>query len=236
MWCQCQIGGNFRNLVAPPVQTVSVRLPGSVGRGGRNSREDVVSIQKALNQVGLSAGGPTRLLVVDGICGPLTTAGIGRFQQVQFHGTLNDFRIDQHGKTLGRLNQLSDIDPNIVTSKSSAITDRKKTTDQTSQDQLDIARRLANDADRRITAAMARLLRAQAAIVKVQRTSEEQKLVDEVDWHFKTSAALDPISHLLQISAVFISCQLLSVSQHLGPEIFFVQAFILIPTRLPLQN
>ena len=56
-------------------------LSGSVGRTARNIFDDVRLVQYLLNCVPMRRGGPTRELVVDGLCGPRTVRAIFRFQR-----------------------------------------------------------------------------------------------------------------------------------------------------------
>ena len=58
-------------------------LSGSVGRTARNLFDDVRLVQYLLNCVPMRRGGPTRELVVDGLCGPRTVRAIFRFQRLQ---------------------------------------------------------------------------------------------------------------------------------------------------------
>ena len=67
-------------------------LSGSVGRTSLNIPEDVRLLQYLLNCVPVPRGGPTRELLVDGVCGPLTVRAIVGFQRVQ--GGLNGGRVD----------------------------------------------------------------------------------------------------------------------------------------------
>ncbi len=67
-------------------------LSASVGFGGTNRRPDVERVQRLLNAVPAARGGPVPPLGVDGLCGPLTSAAIRRFQQVG--GCPADGRID----------------------------------------------------------------------------------------------------------------------------------------------
>ena len=60
-------------------------LSGSVGRTARNLIEDVRLVQYLLNCVPLTSGGPTRELLVDGVCGPRTVRAIFRFRRA-LHG------------------------------------------------------------------------------------------------------------------------------------------------------
>jgi hypothetical protein len=203
MWCKCDFFGNSRWSEQAPGRNEGVQLRGSVGRGGMNAHPDVLIIQRALNQIGAIAGGAKPPLAMDGICGPLTTTAIGRFQQAQFKGALLDHRIDPAGQTLTRLKQLLGTAPPVSSSGSSAFSGGVVSTAQTTPDQLAQARSLAIDAERRIVAAMSRLVRAQAAIAKPQRTPAELQLVREVDWHFKASTAPSPLAHLVKVAAIY---------------------------------
>lgn len=81
---------------------MTLHISNSVGRGGANVAADCRTIQTLLNAVPTALGGPTPALAVDGRCGPLTIAAIGRFQSVQFNWA--DLRVDPWGPTLIRLN------------------------------------------------------------------------------------------------------------------------------------
>ena len=215
MWCQCELAGGARLTRQPPARVNAIRLAGSVGRGGANSRNDVVQIQHGLSAVPPAAGRPTPPLKVDGICGPLTTAAIGRFQQVQFIGTVADHRIDPAGRTLARLNQLLATPgpaPAVNSSSSSGFAGASAVTGRggiggpggpTTDDQLAQARQLALDAERRIVNAMARLARSQAALANPLRTPADAQLVREVNWHFKADQASNPATQLLQVAAIY---------------------------------
>ena len=80
----------------------SVKIAGSVGRGGRNTAADVKTIQSALNDVSAADGGPMVKLVVDGIAGPLTIAAIEKYQRKQIGRA--DGRVDPDGPTIHALN------------------------------------------------------------------------------------------------------------------------------------
>ncbi len=80
-------------------------ISASVGLNGVNRYDDVVVIQKLLNQVPVIEGGPSPLLVVDGICGPKTRGAIQQFQLKQFGWSGADGRVDPGQQTLARLNQ-----------------------------------------------------------------------------------------------------------------------------------
>ena len=67
-------------------------LSGSVGRTARNLFDDVRLVQYLLNCVPVQRGGPTRELVVDGLCGPRSVRAIFQFQRVQCGATCD--RID----------------------------------------------------------------------------------------------------------------------------------------------
>ena len=80
----------------------AVGIAGSVGRGGRNAREDVMTIQGALNAVAPADGGPAVKLAVDGFCGPRTIAAIETYQKRQLGWA--DGRVDPDGPTIHGLN------------------------------------------------------------------------------------------------------------------------------------
>ena len=215
MWCQCEQTGGARLTRQPPARNNTIRLAGSVGRGGANARNDVLQIQRGLNTVAPSAGRPAPPLKLDGICGPLTTAAIGRFQQVQFMGAMTDHRIDPAGRTLARLNQSIAIPgsaPAANASSSSGFVGASSATGSggvvgtggtTTDDQLAQARQLALDAERRIVNAMTRLTRSQAALAKPLRTPADAQLVREVNWHFKADQAPIPAAQLVQVAAIY---------------------------------
>lgn len=73
-----------------------------------NNFQDVETIQSLLNQVPTNKGGPTPLLDLDGITGPLTIGAIKKFQN--FHFGHADGRVDPGQKTLAKLNEF-DLDP-----------------------------------------------------------------------------------------------------------------------------
>jgi hypothetical protein len=83
-----------------------VSISRSVGAGGANLRADVLTIQNALNRVPDLQGGASPALTLDGLCGPLTTGAIRRFQTAQFPEVPADARIDPGQRTLRRLNDL----------------------------------------------------------------------------------------------------------------------------------
>ncbi|WP_394889588.1 peptidoglycan-binding protein [Mesorhizobium sp. AaZ16] len=89
----------------------------SVGQGGANVSNDVLTIQQALNAVDTSQGGPTPRLATDGLIGPLTRAAIGRFQKQNI--SFVDFRIDPNGPTIQALNRVLGASPQILASGSS---------------------------------------------------------------------------------------------------------------------
>ena len=87
-------------------------IAASVGSGGVNRRDDVLTIQRLLNGVSPADGGPSPLLIEDGLDGPRTNAAILKFQSGQHvHGRtgadVRDDRIDPNGPTLRRLNEVS---------------------------------------------------------------------------------------------------------------------------------
>jgi len=76
----------------------------SVGIGGRNQNEDVLTIQQLLNLIPPTDGGPVVPLDEDGWIGPKTNGAILAFQKFQKTGS--DGRVDPHGPTLKRMNEL----------------------------------------------------------------------------------------------------------------------------------
>lgn len=73
----------------------------SVGLGGANLANDVVTVQSMLNHVPASSGGPAPSLDTDGKCGPLTVGAIRQFQYAQFNSA--DGRVDVGQRTIERL-------------------------------------------------------------------------------------------------------------------------------------
>ncbi len=73
----------------------------SVGLGGANRLDDVVTVQSMLNCVPLGNGGPVPALDTDGKCGPLTVGAIRRFQLKQFNAA--DGRVDVGQRTIEQL-------------------------------------------------------------------------------------------------------------------------------------
>jgi hypothetical protein len=78
-------------------------IAASVGTGGGNIRGDVKTIQQLLNAVPPLAGGPSKILLEDGLIGPKTQEAIAKYQK-QVLGW-SDGRIDPQGPTIGKLTQ-----------------------------------------------------------------------------------------------------------------------------------
>lgn len=76
----------------------------SVGLGGVNRKEDVLKIQRLLNLIAPSDGGPVPPLAEDGLIGPKTQGAIRAFQQ--FHQVASDGRVDPGGPTLKKMNEV----------------------------------------------------------------------------------------------------------------------------------
>lgn len=72
-------------------------LSGAVGAWAQNKTDDVLLVQRMLNAVPQSSGGPMPVLVADGISGPKTIGAISRYQRVAIG--FADGRIDPAGKT-----------------------------------------------------------------------------------------------------------------------------------------
>lgn len=81
-------------------------ISASVGISSTNRANDVGVIQDALNRVSPAEGGPSPLLVRDGICGPKTKNAIQQFQLKQFGWSGADGKINPGGQTITRLNEL----------------------------------------------------------------------------------------------------------------------------------
>ena len=92
---------SFVGCVCGRLPDVDEKISASVGQGGRNRRDDTVTIQTMLNDVPAAESGPQPRLAVDGIVGGLTVAAIRRFQMRQLGWA--DGRIDPAGPTLARL-------------------------------------------------------------------------------------------------------------------------------------
>jgi hypothetical protein len=82
---------------------MSAHISGSVGAGGRNNRQDVITVQELLARRGFAPG------PVDGRCGPRTTNAILAFQ----HGFLSrpDGRIDPNGTSWRHLTNAGGAQP-----------------------------------------------------------------------------------------------------------------------------
>ena len=92
---------SFVGCVCGRLPDVDEKLSASVGQGGKNRRDDAVTIQTMLNDVPAAESGPQPRLAVDEIVGGLTIAAIRRFQMRQLGWA--DGRIDPGGPTLARL-------------------------------------------------------------------------------------------------------------------------------------
>ena len=88
-------------------------ISASVGNGGVNRKDDSRTVQELLNNVPPDEGGPTPLLVVDGLPWQKTQAAIGRFQKEAMGFQWPDRRVDPNGQTLARLNEF-DGPPQVV--------------------------------------------------------------------------------------------------------------------------
>ena len=76
-------------------------ITATVGEQCTNIPADVATVQYLLNCVPVSAGGPTRELVIDGFAGILTNEAIKQFQKVQFG--MSDSRVESGGETFDEL-------------------------------------------------------------------------------------------------------------------------------------
>ncbi len=86
----------------------------SVGVGGCNDSEDVMTLQYLLNCIPMENGGPCEELYVDGETSgrnwTATCEGIRRYQKRCFNGW-SDGRVDPGGKTIGRMNMWDPASP-----------------------------------------------------------------------------------------------------------------------------
>jgi hypothetical protein len=76
------------------------RIMGSVGRGGQNRRDDVMTVQRLLNE---KLSFPLRPLDIDGICGSKTIFAIEEFQRRGVKMMRPDGRVDPSGATFRTL-------------------------------------------------------------------------------------------------------------------------------------
>jgi hypothetical protein len=84
--------------------TSPVIITASVGRmGGVNRPDDVEKIQRVLNKVPLSEGGPKIKLSIDRLCGPKTIKAIQEFQLHHFGWNGADGNVHPHGQTIAKL-------------------------------------------------------------------------------------------------------------------------------------
>ena len=90
-----------------------------VGIGCPNRRDDVLLVQRLLNKVPPSQGGPNPKLVEDGIVGPKTSAAISGFQRREFGWA--DGRVDRGGKTIYKLVAHSETGPTKPTLAPTAV-------------------------------------------------------------------------------------------------------------------
>lgn len=80
------------------------KIKKSVGQGGFNQKEDVLTIQRLLNLIAVTDGGPMPPLAEDGLIGPKTLGAIRTFQQ--FHQVASDGRVAPGGPTLKKMNEV----------------------------------------------------------------------------------------------------------------------------------
>lgn len=234
----CDQFGNCRGRHdTPGSDTTLVTLNASVGFNGRNLRDDVVQIQDALNRVGPLNGGPAVPLVVDGFVGPKTVKAIQDFQRAQFPGKQADGRVDPGQRTVGRLNELLIGTPapndNPVRAFAGPPSGGSKhglvqavlpvlpIGTVTSDAQMSLADRHAEDAEKRLTAAIRRMNQAVTAMGKKVQTAKEKELIREINWHFKANADTSPTSHMTKVSTV-MATMLAAVKEHnLGTRSLF---------------
>jgi hypothetical protein len=80
------------------------KITASVGHGGINRREDVITVQKLLN-LNISQLTPLRMVDVKGICDSQTITLIREYQSRILKLALPDSRVDPNGRTLQKLSE-----------------------------------------------------------------------------------------------------------------------------------
>lgn len=85
----------------------AIAISAPVGIKGANRSDDVMVIQRALNDVPPGQGRPVVPLKIDGVCGPKTKDAIQKFQLKHFGWKLADGRVDPDKDTIAKLNELS---------------------------------------------------------------------------------------------------------------------------------
>lgn len=229
-----QFGECSRRPDPTPTATELVTLQGSVGRNGRNLRDDVVQMQKALNRVGPTNGGPVIPLVVDGFVGPKTIKAIEDFQRVQFPGKFPDGRIDPGQRTVGRLNELlvdaptfnDEMVPAFASAPAALVPPQGNQMGfvqasfvpppVTTEDQMTRANRHCEDAEKRISAALKRMNSAILAMKKKVQTPKERELIREINWHFKANADPNPAVRMAKVQTTLATMHTAIREHNLG--------------------
>ena len=98
-------------------------IGGSVGKGGKNLKQDVLVIQGALNQVADALGESKEKLVTDGVAGAKTIAAIKKFQNTKFGNIVPDGRVDVNQKSFQELARaaLGKLAQNVSSPKSAKV-------------------------------------------------------------------------------------------------------------------
>ncbi|MGD9216814.1 MAG: peptidoglycan-binding domain-containing protein, partial [Desulfobacteraceae bacterium] len=89
-----------------------IKITQSVGAGGKNLRQDVITIQRALNKVKPSLN--DILLFEDGIYGKNTAAAIAVFQKKYVKMINPDGRIDPNGRSIKKLISLQNSNSKLL--------------------------------------------------------------------------------------------------------------------------
>ncbi len=87
--------------------TQSIRLSGSVGKGGQNRSFDVRAVEERLNEL---MGSSRQRLTVDGRIGSRTQAMVADFQKNVLNFRWPDERVDPAGKTIRAMNDPKSAD------------------------------------------------------------------------------------------------------------------------------
>ncbi len=170
------------------VNAAAVYIRAAVGDAAQprcmNYRDDVISIQQALNRFPTIDGGPEPKLTVDGLCGPKTKAAIHRFQTkwgIFLKGTqVTDGIVDVDGRTIKRLRE----GPGAVVNPTGEFHSKVPRIMQI------------------VTAAIASLTSAKFALLSNTSLFAKNDL-DRADRHFKVTKTANPARRIEEIQQIY---------------------------------
>jgi hypothetical protein len=162
-----------------------VTISRSVGAGGLNLRPDVLEIQRGLNRVSATQGGPVPPLDEDGWYGQLTGGAIHKFQRAQFPGWTPDARIDPGQKTIQKLNALLSGEEQKVISG------------------VELAYASIPAALSRVNKAIHRLSVVRASYLSPSSLFFSEKERRAVEWHFKVHKATNPVAQIDRVLGIY---------------------------------